>query len=229
MVSIMKFSLVLAMIVVVCVPMVVNAAKGGGDGGKGGSGGKQPMLEFDQDVLDRGLAVMRTGMHVGTNLLRRPQVGDLVYAFYGRSPTASMLAGVVGQRALVMLPAVIEETRQEGGLEPGAMTIYVRWNNHSPQNRHMNMNAVFPRTESVNSEEPDEPDEGAAVVSAPCASHVVGEVAGGAVVRTTAERVLNRLLDTANDDFEEAEAELARVYDALDDTEARFARLDAEN
>jgi len=226
MVSIMKFSLVLAMIVVVCVPMVVNAAKGGGDGGKGGSGGKQPMLEFDQDVLDRGLAVMRTGMHVGTNLLRRPQVGDLVYAFYGRSPTASMLAGVVGQRALVMLPAVIEETRQEGGLEPGAMTIYVRWNNRSPQNRHMNMNAVFPRTETVDG---DEPDEVAAVVSAPRAGHVVGEAAGGAAVRTPAERELHRLLDAANDELDEAELELNRVYDALEDTETRFAQLDVEN
>jgi len=226
MVSIMKISMVLAMIVV-----VVNAAKGGGDGGKGGSGGKgaagkEPMLEFEQAVLDRGLEVMRTGRHVGTNEERTPQVDDLVYAFYGRNPTAAMLAGVQGQRALVVLPGVIVETRQQGGLEPGAMTIVVRWNNRSPHNLHMNMNAVFPRTERV---EGDEPDEVAAVVPAPRAGHMVGEAAGGVVVRTAAERTLYRLLETANEDLTEAENELVRVYETLDDTEARFAELDAVN
>ena len=231
MVSIMKLSVVLAMIVVVCVPVVVNAAKGGGDGGKGGSGGKgaagkQPMLEFDQAVLARGLQVMRTGSHVGTNMLRTPQVDDLVYAFYGRNPSASMLAGVEGQRPLVVLPGVIAETRQEGGLEPGAMTIVVRWNNRSPHHLHMNMNAVFPRTERV---EGDEPDEVAAVVAAPGAGHVVGEAAGGVVVRTAAERALHRLLETANEALTEAEDELTRVYETLDHTEARFAELDAVN
>ena len=129
-------------------------------------------------------------------------------------------------RALVMLPAVIEETRQEGGLEPGEMTIYVRWNNHSPQNRRMNMNAIFARTERVDSDEPDDSEE-VAVLLFPHPVLVMWLEQRPA--RSAAERDLTRRLDNNNIDLEEAEAELARVYDALDNTEARFGRLYAEN
>lgn len=136
MMSIMKISMMLAIFFVVCAPVVMGA------GGKG----KEPMIVFNQALLDRGLAAVRTRMHIGNDMRRTPAVDDRVYAIVGR-PTRNMLANVEGAPTPLVFPAVIDQIRHGDGLEPGAMTIYLRWNDGVPRHRHVNMNQVFYRNE----------------------------------------------------------------------------------
>jgi len=166
---IMNISMVVVVFFVMGVPIIVEAVGGRGKG-------KETMIVFDQLVLDRGVAVMRTRMHVGYPLMRRPVVGDLVYAAVGRT-TTRMLAGEEGIVTPFMLPGSIAEIRQPGGLFPGETTFLIDWNDGSVQDRHVNMQMVFYRNEAVQG---DIVQVAAASAVAATAATAGGATAGGA-------------------------------------------------
>jgi len=231
MMSVMKISMVVVVFFGVCIPALVEAAGGGGKG-------KERMIVFDQSVLDRGLAVMRTRLHVGSGLMRRPVEGDLVYAVVGRA-TANMLAGVEGTPTPLVWPGIIVETRQQNGLFAGEMTIVVAFNNDRTTHRHMNMNMGFYRNEAAPGD-----DVQAAIAADAAAYDGSSGVAGAASSGTsdiaaspyeigprssTSERDLVLQLNCAAFELQDAQNELSATLVSFNNAELRNQYLQTEH